>query len=141
MARVGWAIAPPCIYSTVSKMPRISKKLIQSILETVHIQKTSHITHHHIAIILSARGKVLAISDNRAGSRSQGCGHSDYTIHAERAVIKKLGDKTLLKGATLIVIRQNSAKTAFIKSDPCHDCKLQLLKHMIEDGLKWVYHS
>ena len=131
----------PAIYTAVSKMPRVSKKLIQSILETVHIRQTSHTTHHHIAIILSARGKILAISDNRAGSRSQGCGHSDYTIHAERAVIKKLGDKTLLKGATLIVIRQNSAKTAFIKSDPCHDCKLQLLKHMIEDGLKWVYHS
>ena len=55
------------------------------------IPKTVHNTHLHHATILK-RNKILASSINRIGSRSKGCGYSDMTIHAERAVVKSLGD-------------------------------------------------
>jgi hypothetical protein len=54
---------------------------------------------------LYKRGKVLATARNTIGSRSRGCGWSDYTLHAERAVVKRVGDTSLLKGCSLVVVR------------------------------------
>ena len=61
-----------------------------------------HNTCLHVAAIVK-RGKVLATAQNRIGSRSKGSGYSKQTIHAERAVVKKLGDISKLRGATLCV--------------------------------------
>jgi Cytidine and deoxycytidylate deaminase zinc-binding region len=93
---------------------------------------------HHATII--RRSKVLASAYNKVGSRSRGCGYSDRTIHAERAVIKRLGDLRQLKGATLIVVRY--ARDGEIKgSKPCHDCQLFLEKCMRDYGLLKVIYS
>ena len=54
-------------------------------------ENRTHNTSHHMVVIVK-RGKVIASAQNRVGNRSKGSGYSDYTIHAERAVVKKLGD-------------------------------------------------
>jgi hypothetical protein len=93
---------------------------------------------HHATII--KRNKVIASAINRVGSRSRGPGYSDYTIHAERAVVKQLGDISQLRGATLIVVRY--AKNGdIVNSKPCSDCEIFLDKCMKEYGLRKVIHS
>ena len=93
---------------------------------------------HHATII--RRNKVLASAYNTVGTRSRGCGYSDQTIHAERAVVKRLGDVSQLRGATLIVVRLNR-QGELRNSKPCHDCDLFLEKCMREYGLRKVIYS
>ena len=96
-------------------------------------------THLHIATI-KKRGKVLATSRNRIGSRSRGCGWSDYTIHAERSVIKKIGDTSRLQGCVLEVVRINK-QGDILNSKPCNDCTLFLTKCITQHGLLKVLYS
>jgi hypothetical protein len=98
-----------------------------------------HHTSFHIAILYK-RGKILAMASNAVGSRSKGCGYSKHTIHAERAVLKKVGDHSALKGAKLFVVRL-SGKREMLNSEPCHSCKVHLTKCMREYGLKSVHYS
>jgi cytidine deaminase len=98
-----------------------------------------HRTHYHQAVIVK-RNKILAIGHNSVGSRSKGCGYSHQTIHAERAVVKNLGDFSLLRGATLIVYRYN-AHDKLMDSKPCSECQLFLEKCMKEYGLRKVVFS
>ena len=92
----------------------------------------------HIAVIVK-RGKVLATAENRHGSRKQGVGYSDRTIHAEKAVVKRLGDTSRLRGASLCVWRVSTQ--AVMPSKPCHDCKIFLDKCIREYGLRAVYYT
>ena len=98
-----------------------------------------HKTHLHYAQIL-IRNKVVAVARNSVGSRSRGCGYGDLTIHAERAVVKKLGDTSKLKGAVLVVWRTNRAGD-ILPSKPCSDCHLFLEKCMRDYGLRKVIYS
>ena len=95
--------------------------------------------HNHHATIVK-RNKILASATNRVGSRKLGCGYSTYTIHAERAVVKSLGDLSRLRGATLLVVRYNK-QGEMRNSKPCHDCTLFLEKCMREYGLRKVIYS
>jgi hypothetical protein len=99
-----------------------------------------HNTQAHIAILMK-RGKIIEIASNSIGSRSKGCGYQERTIHAERAVIKKLGDMSKLNGATLIVIRIMRGTKEVGNSEPCHSCKCHLEKCMKEHGLRQVFYS
>jgi hypothetical protein len=99
-----------------------------------------HKTHAHIAVVMK-RGKIIEIASNSIGSRSKGCGYAERTIHAERAVIKKIGDMTKLAGATLIVIRVMKGTGEVGNSEPCHSCKCHLEKCMAKHGLRQVYYS
>jgi len=101
--------------------------------------KAFHNTHLHYATI-SRRGKVIASSRNRIGSRSRGCGWSDQTIHAERAVVKSLGDVSQLHGCILVVVRINK-QGEILGSKPCQDCQKFLEKCMKEYGLLKVVYS
>ena len=98
-----------------------------------------HNTHYHQAVI-TKRNKILAIGHNSVGSRSRGVGFSRQTIHAERAVVKNLGDLSLLRGATLIVYRYN-AQERLLNSKPCSECQIFLEKCMKEYGLRKVVYS
>uniref|UniRef100_A0A6C0F9E7 CMP/dCMP-type deaminase domain-containing protein n=1 Tax=viral metagenome TaxID=1070528 RepID=A0A6C0F9E7_9ZZZZ len=98
-----------------------------------------HNIHYHQAVIMK-RNKVLAIGHNGVGSRSKGCGYSRQTIHAERAVVKNLGDTSLLRGATLIVYRYN-AHDKLLNSKPCDECQIFLEKCMKQYGLSKVIYS
>jgi len=99
-----------------------------------------HNTQVHIALIVK-RGKVIQSAINSVGSRSKGCGYDAYTIHAERAVIKKVGDLRQLEGAFLMVIRIAKGSKQVVNSEPCHPCKCHLEKCIREYGLKCVYYS
>jgi hypothetical protein len=101
--------------------------------------KPVHNTSLHYAE-LYRRNKLIASSRNKIGSRSRGCGWSDTTLHAERAVVKRLGDISQLNGCTLEVIR--ISKHGNIKnSEPCHNCRMFLHKCMKEYGLRKVLYS
>jgi len=100
----------------------------------------SRLKHIHIAIIMKGK-KVLATASNFLGSRSQGCGFDDRTIHAERAVIKKVGDHSLLHGAVMIVVRISPGTHSTGYSEPCKTCKPHLEKCMKKYGLKCVLYS
>jgi hypothetical protein len=42
--------------------------------------------------VIVKRGQILAEATNNYGSRSRGSGYSKSSIHAERNVVKQLGD-------------------------------------------------
>lgn len=97
-----------------------------------------HNTSLHFAVIIK-RGKILATAQNRVGSRSRGCGYSDHTIHAERAVVKNLGNVSMLKGATLCVWRVS--RMGVLPSEPCNECRVFLKKCIDKYGLRLVTYS
>jgi hypothetical protein len=96
-------------------------------------------THLHYAELLR-RGQVIASSRNKAGSRSLGCGYSNQTIHAERAVVKSLGDTSQLRGCVLTVVRINK-QGKILNSEPCYDCIKFLEKCIKKYGLLKVLYS
>jgi hypothetical protein len=106
-------------------------------IDTIYLK---HRTQVHIAILMK-RGKVLGVASNSIGSRSKGSGYESRTIHAERAVLKKVGDITKLDGATMIVIRVARGSKEVVNSEPCHSCRCHLEKCMKEHGLRNVYYS
>lgn len=101
----------------------------------------SNHTYRHVAVIMRGN-KVLEYAGNMVGSRSRGCGYSNYTIHAERNVVKKLGDTNKLNGCNMYVFRLSIGSEKRIGfSEPCHDCKIFLTKCMNLYGLKKVYYT
>ena len=97
-------------------------------------------TSLHIAFVYGRGGILLGMSTNRIGTRSSGAGFSAMTIHAERAVLKAIGDHSLLRGATLVVVRVNK-RGELMGSEPCHECRCHLTKAMEKYGLRRVYYS
>jgi hypothetical protein len=93
----------------------------------------------HIAFLYNNKGDLICKSINKIGTRSRGAGYSDYTIHAERAVLKMV-DYTHLKNATLVVIRVNKLGD-IMYSKPCHGCECHISKLMRLYGLKRVFYS
>jgi hypothetical protein len=128
-----------------STLHRSEKSILEMFLEdprTMNLH-TSHTTSVHVAILVK-RGRVIAEASNRIGSRSSGSGYSKNTIHAERNVVKALGDTSLMRGADMYIMRisQNKLKVGydrFMHSEPCSSCRLFLQKCMREYGLKNVY--
>ena len=98
-----------------------------------------HNTYLHEAV-LTKGNRELATSRNRIGTRSRGCGYSDMSLHAERAVVKRLGDLSLLRGCVLVVRRFNN-KNEVMNSEPCPDCRIFLTKCMKKWGLLKVMYS
>ncbi len=96
-------------------------------------------TSIHIAFVYGRGGMLIGMSTNRVGSRSRGAGFSKWTIHAERAALKAVGDNSMLRGAILVVIRVG--KHGILPSKPCHECTCHLEKAMNKYGLKKVYYS
>jgi hypothetical protein len=103
------------------------------------LYKPVHRTSFHYAKILR-RGKPIAEARNSIGSRSKGCGYSDQSIHAERAVVKRLGDLSRLDGCVLLVVRINK-QGELCNSKPCADCQKFLEKCMRDYGLRKVVYS
>lgn len=97
-------------------------------------------TSLHIGFIYARGGILIGMATNRVGSRSSGAGFSGYTIHAERAVLKAVGDNNLLRGATMVVVRVSKGGI-ILPSEPCHECKCHLGKAMRVYGLRKVYYS
>jgi len=120
-------------------MPQLTLAHIHTFLDSLpRLEPCWGIPHVHVALIVK-RGKLLAWGTNQYSSRKEGCGSDHYSLHAEAAAIKRLGNKEYLRGAVLIVVRRSAE--SFINSEPCDTCKCRLQKHMREDGLSAVYYS
>lgn len=98
-----------------------------------------HNTEYHVATIYRRR-RPIATSRNKIGTRSRGSGWDDLSLHAERAVVKALGDISQLRGCTLEVVRLNK-KNEIRSSKPCSNCEMFLEKCMREYGLRRVIYS
>jgi hypothetical protein len=87
--------------------------------------RQSHETSVHIAIVV-LRGKIIA-----------------QTIHAERNVLKVLGDYNKLRDADIYVMRCGKGVNAFnfINSKPCSECECFLNKCIRKYGLNKIYYT
>ncbi len=111
---------------------------------TANLRET-HATSVHVAVLVK-RGKVIAQATNKVGSRSRGSGWSANTIHAERNVVKELGDISQLRGADMYIMRLSKDRKRvgfdrFMGSKPCPSCLVFLEKCMREYGLKNVLYT
>lgn len=103
--------------------------------------RMKHTASLHRAVLVK-RGKIIADATNNYGNRSRGSGYSQSSIHAEKNVVKELGDISKLKGADMYIMRfSRSDPLDFVKSIPCRSCKVFLEKCMKEYGLKNVYYT
>lgn len=94
--------------------------------------------HNHIAFIFRGR-KLIAVGQNKIGTRSHGCGNNRFTVHAEVDAIRTVGDVSKLKGTTLVVIRVGSQ--GFLNSKPCKACSCVIEKCMKSYGMRTCLHS
>ncbi len=103
--------------------------------------RNKHNASLHRAVLVK-RGKIIAESTNNYGSRSRGSGYSNSSIHAEKNVVKELGDISKLKGTDMYIMRfSRSDPLEFVTSVPCKSCMIFLEKCMKEYGLKNVYYT
>jgi Cytidine and deoxycytidylate deaminase zinc-binding region len=116
------------------------KEVIEAHISFETLYGKTNLKHVHVAL-LYRRGKLLGVATNFIGSRNKGCGYDHRTIHAERAVIKKVGDTAKLLGAILIVIRIAKGTREIVNSEPCHSCRCHLEKCIKEYGLRSIYYS
>ncbi len=108
-----------------------------------HLTPSIHQRHRsslHIAFLFGPRKILIASAMNKVGSRSSGAGYSAQTLHAERAVLKRVGDVSKLRNCTLVVIRIGVQGNLML-SKPCHECECHLNKCIRSYGLKAVYYS
>ncbi len=116
------------------------KDAFQHLIPYAQSQALKHRTCVHVAALLKGK-RIVAIATNKTGSRSQGSGYGNSTIHAEVAVVKKLGDISKLKGLTLVVLRYGPQRRSWTHSHPCEHCQVFLNKCFSEYGLNRVYYS
>ena len=116
------------------------KEVVEAHLTFEMLYGRTNLKHVHVAL-LYRRGKLLGVATNFIGSRNKGCGYDHRTIHAERAVIKKVGDTAKLSGAILIVIRIAKGTREIVNSEPCHSCRCHLEKCIKSYGLRSIYYS
>ena len=107
--------------------------------------KYAHFASIHVALLVK-RGKIIAEATNAFGSRSRGSGYCNSSIHAERNVVKEIGNIHELKGADMYVVRisrniDHTKNDPFMGSKPCAQCRVFLEKCMKEYGLKNVYYT
>jgi len=103
--------------------------------------REKHNASLHRAVLVK-RGQIIAEATNNFGTRSRGSGYSRSSIHAEKNVIKMVGDISQLRGADMYIMRFSRTKDIhFVKSTPCPSCQIFLTKCMREYGLKNVYYT
>jgi len=105
--------------------------------------KYAHFASIHVALLLK-RGRIIAEATNGYGSRSRGSGYCHNSIHAERNVVKEIGNIHELKGAEMYVVRISRTRDCndpFVGSKPCAQCRVFLNKCIKEYGLKNVYYT
>jgi len=90
----------------INEMHRSSLSIFE---DFVNDPRTTNMRNKHYASIHKAvivkRGIILAEANNNYGSRSRGSGYSRSSIHAEKNVVKALGDISKLKGADMYIMR------------------------------------
>jgi hypothetical protein len=109
------------------------------------VLKYAHYANIHVAVLMK-RGKIIAEATNAFGSRSKGSGYCTGSIHAERNVVKEIGNIRKLKDAEMYVVRISrtadyKTQDPFMGSKPCSQCRVFLEKCIREYGLKNVYYT
>lgn len=94
-----------------------------------------HRTYVHYAEIRKGN-KVLATSFNKVKSCL-----ATPSMHAERSVVKTLGDINRLRGTTLVVVRIGKNSNDLKNSKPCEHCEGFLKACMKKYGLSRVIYS
>jgi len=102
--------------------------------------KKNRMNSLHMAVLVK-RGKIIETATNSLGSRSRGSGYSELSLHAEKAVVKKLGDTSKLRGCTMYVWRIGFGEFYPMSSEPCGDCQIFLTKCIKQYGLRGVYYT
>jgi tRNA(Arg) A34 adenosine deaminase TadA len=128
-------------------MKQSDVKLLDQIISntrTINL-RYAHFASIHVATLIK-RGKIIAQATNGFGSRSRGSGYSAASIHAEKNVIKQLGNIHDLRGADMYVVRISrdprlEGLDQFVKSNPCPQCTSFLEKCIKEYGLKNIYYA
>lgn len=108
-------------------------------------KREAHNAELHLAILVK-RGRIVASAMNRYGTRSRGSGFARSSLHAEKNVVKELGDISRLRGCDMMVVRFSrnprlEGHDRFLRSKPCYGCDIFLDKCMREYGLKNVYYT
>ena len=119
------------------------KSIFQSFLDDPRTRnlRNKHYASIHWAVLVK-RGKIIAEANNNYGSRSRGSGYSRSSIHAERNVVKALGDIMEIRGADMYIMRfSRTEEVEFVRSTPCAQCKVFLDKCVKEYGLKNIYYT
>ena len=133
--------------TTMDSYNKTEATLLEEIINNQRILnlRYAHFASIHVAALMR-RGKIIAHATNGFGSRSRGSGYSQSSIHAERNVIKQLGNIHELRGLDMYVVRisrnykSEGTSQQFIGSKPCSQCQVFLDKCMREYGLKNVYY-
>ena len=106
---------------------------------TVSLRESYKMSVHTAYLV--KRGKVVAEATNRYGTRKMGSGYSNWSIHAERNLVKEIGDVNKLRGADMYIVRMDTRGENFMCSKPCDECMVFLQKCMRKYGLKNVYYT
>ncbi len=117
-----------------------TKEMFSHLIPLIRRKRKTKNTSHHVAILMKGK-KIVKMEANKMGSRKKGCGYSNQTIHAEIAVVKKLGDLRALKNMTMVVLRYGHEKDDWLISKPCEQCQVKLEKFIRIYGLKCVFHT
>ena len=118
----------------------LAKKMFNEYLPIVQTRRHGINTYCHIAFLVKGK-RIIAYATNKVGTRTKGSGYNRATIHAEIAVIKKLGDVSALKGLKMVVLRYGLEYKDWTYSHPCKCCQPVLKKFMDKYGLLNVMYS
>ena len=127
----------------ISELHLTQSSIFQRFLDdprTINLRMNHNASLHRAVLV--KRGRIIAEATNNYGSRSRGSGYSRSSIHAEKNVVKELGDISKLRGADMYIMRFSRCDPLeFVKSSPCPACIIFLEKCMKEYGLKNVYYT
>jgi hypothetical protein len=123
----------PYIHAERAKRPHLLDQFLNA--------KADHSTKLHVAVLVK-RGRVLAFATNKVASRSSGASSrgSQNFIHAEKNLLRAIGDLSRMKGSDVYVMRISPvSSTGFMYSQPCSECTAILNKCIEKHGLRKVF--
>ena len=111
----------------------LSSLLIDILVKTAEL---SDVYFKHAAAIIDKNGFLKGLGYNHFSYKRH---NSQYTIHAEVAVLRQT-DLKYLEGGMLVVIRKNK-KNTLAYSKPCPTCQKIIKKYMRKYGLRVLGYS
>jgi hypothetical protein len=119
----------------MTDLPRWAHRTIESDILPQRSRYTmkSRCVYPHVAMIFKGR-KLIAIGQNRIYC------HGPFSmIHAECDVLRSVKNLSLLRDATLVVIRLGPR--GLLNSAPCAPCIMVMQKYIKEYGMRGYIHS
>lgn len=112
--------------------PGIIKKCLEAI-------ECSEYFPYHVGAVIFKGSKIYSFGWNDV--RSCTGIHNRYknfkeSLHAEQMAVSRMSDKHMLKGMSILVMRQNISGTLSM-AKPCEMCR-EMLDHF---GIRWMYYS